>query len=185
MMSEHPSVYRRHLGAAFDGLPLAVRRFHSLRGQYRLQGQVTVIGPEARVGQWLSAIFRFPTPGAELPFAFVLDATSEQERWQRHYPTRTMTSVLRNQGSWLVERLGPIQLWFHLEANDQRLSMQLRRITCLGVPVPNWCRPTIKAVETGDRNRLHFDVAAWLPATTLVVAYRGYVELPEGIKGEW
>lgn len=181
-MSMASSVYRRHLGQAFEQLPDAVQRFHSLTGRHQLQGEVTVTGPEGRLGQCLGAILRFPTPGATQAFAFTLDATAEQERWQRHYPSRTMSSVLRTEGAWLVEQLGPVQLWFQLEASPQRLSMRLLRMTCLGLPVPRRFMPSIRAIETGDQNRLHFDVAAWLPANTLVVAYRGHVELP--ITGE-
>lgn len=183
-MSLPDSVYQRHLGPAFAGLPPAVQRFHRLVGRHRLQGQVTVTGPARRLGQWLSAVLRFPTPGTDQAFEFELDASSEQERWRRRYPTRTMTSVLRTHGPWLVERLGPVQLWFQLEASAQHLSMRLERITCLGLPLPSLFLPTIRAVETGDQNRLHFDVAAWLPANTLVVAYRGYLELPTATKEE-
>lgn len=177
MMSAPPSVYRRHLGAAFDLLPEEIRHFHSLSGRHNLHGRVTVIGAEIRLGLWLSALLRFPTPCMEQEFEFVLDATGDRERWQRHYPTRTMTSVLRNEGCWLVERIGPIQLWFCVDASAQRLSMQLKRVTCLGLPVPRLFMPTIKAVETATAGRLHFDVSAWLPASTLIVAYRGYLEL--------
>lgn len=172
------SIYARHFGPAFDVLPHEVRCFHQLAGTHRLQGRVTVCGPEHFIGKCLAAIFRFPSTCTDAPLAFELTALPNGETWVRMFPGKRMVSRLSNSGDYLVEDFGPVRLWFKLDASATQLVMNLRRLTVLGIPVPAWLRPKVRAVETASFGQIHFDVAAWWPRDRLMVAYNGHLMVP-------
>ena len=180
-MSAPQTVYERHLGPDFEQMPPAVKALHRLAGRYRLNGTVSVVGPQSRFGKLLQLIFGFPAPADDVPFTFEIDADALRERWTRHFPGRSMTSILSNQGAYVVERLGPVKLWFMLEATTNGLSMNLCKVTLQGLPLPHWLTPRVRAMEHGlsasGSGMFHFDVAAWLPKDTLLVSYRGSLDI--------
>ena len=180
-MSAPQTVYERHLGLDYEQMPPAVKALHRLAGRYRMNGTVTVVGPRSRFGKLLQLIFRFPAQGDDVPFTFEIDAEPSRERWTRHFPGRSMTSTLSNHGAFLVERFGPVKLWFMLEATENGLSMNLCKVTLLGRPLPRRLTPRVQALERGPgesgSGMFHFDVAAWLPRDTLLVSYRGSLDI--------
>ena len=46
-----------------------------------------------------------------------------------------------------------------------------------GLTCPKWLMPHVLAKETGDAEKLHFQVAAALPLIGVVVSYSGYLEV--------
>lgn len=111
---------------------------------------------------------------------FELNASEAEETWIRHFPQRTMRSVLKPAaGGLLGECLGPTRLLFSLSANDGQLSMRLERIRIFGLPWPMRWFPQVWANERGGNGRFHFDVGARLRRFGLLVAYSGYLDLDE------
>lgn len=171
------SVYRTHLGTAFDRLPEAVRRFHSLAGRHRLSGTVSISGAESLVGRLLALCAGLPPSGPQQEFAFELDARPDRELWVRCFPGRTMRSVLAARGDWLCESFGPIRLWFKLEAREDRLLMHLHFATFAGLRLPAFLYPRVRAEEYEADGHFHFDVDAYFPGRKLLVAYKGRLSL--------
>lgn len=173
-----PSLYARLMGAAFDRLHPAVQRFHQLQGLHHLHGQVQTRAPATVAARWLARGLGSPQANRTGPIRFELLAEAGREVWTRHFPDRCMRSTLSLDGEGLGEQLGLARLGFSLAEVDGTLVMQLRRLYWAGVPCPRWALPEVHAVETGDGNRLHFDVRARLPGIGEVAGYRGYLELP-------
>jgi hypothetical protein len=176
-VSTHGSLYRSVMGAAFESLPAEVQRFHSLQGTCVLSGRVAIDGPKSRVGALVARIMKLPAAAADAPMQFKLCANHAHEVWTRCFPGRDMTSTMSRARGRLVESLGPLKLHFRLVAGGDRLTMQLERVTALGVRCPRWLMPIVEAEETESPGRLHFDVEASLPRIGRVVRYRGYLDL--------
>lgn len=174
-----PSVYRRVLGARFDGLDPAVQRLHSLQGHHRLAGRCTIIGAEHRLGRAIARVVGLPRAIGQTAFTFEIDAGSAEETWTRHFPNRSMRSRLRagDHGD-LCERLGIVRLQFTLAVVSGALTMRLDSVRVAGMPWPRAWLPVVWAREHGDGDRFHFDVGARLGRLGLLVAYRGHLDVP-------
>lgn len=173
------SLYQRVMGSRFEQLPAAVQRFHRLSGNHSLQGWVETSAPASWLGRVLAWGLGSPQQAQEGPIHFELKAQPELERWTRHFPAKTMSSTLSLGAAAVVERLGLARLEFELLAPAGRLEMRLLNMRFLGVPCPRWLMPRILAIETGEADRLHFEVEASVPLIGRVTRYRGHVLVPE------
>lgn len=90
-----------------------------------------------------------------------------------------MRSVLRQDGTCIVEKLGASRLRFELVELAGSLEMRLKAMHFWGIPCPQWLMPDITARETGEAQRLHFHVQASVPLIGQVVSYRGHLLVPE------
>ncbi len=174
-----PSMYERVMRERYARLAPAVQRFHRLAGSKTLCGEVQTDAPGSIIARLLALGLGTPRQSGSGPIRFELDATADTERWTRHFPSRTMTSVLRLEGGQLVERLGAARLRFELVEIDGALEMKLQRLHFLGITCPRWFMPRIVARETGDGDRLCFEVSAAVPLIGVVARYRGYLTVAE------
>lgn len=183
-MTAQPSIYQRVLGDRFDALAKEVREFHSLQGAHKLQGAVTTSPPQNWVGRLLGLSLGTPQQAVAGCLTFDLTASSNAETWTRHFPGKSMSSVLTLREGKLQEKLGAAVLTFELRAGrDGALTMVLSRLTFWHVPCPRWLRPNILAREYGEAGALHFHVEARVPLIGLVTRYTGYVCLPTSVSG--
>lgn len=178
-MTTDTPIYRQLLGDDFRNLPLEVRLFHSVQGRVRFDGTVTVRGAATIAGALVAAALRFPAESPLDVFAFELDASPLDESWTRFFRARTLRSRLSLRGRFLTEAIGPVRLWFTLEANDAQLAMSLHKVTFLGIPVPRVLVPRIHAVERGENGFFCFDVSATWPGTRHMVGYRGTLDVKQ------
>ena len=181
MTSGH-SLYRQVMGDDFHWLPVELQIFHSTVGRVTLSGQCTVIGPDTVMGKLIGWVLALPKATGQTRFSFELEANTTTETWRRHFPGRLMTSRMSVIGATLVERLGPVDFHFKLEADSGQLAMLLERLIFCGIPCPEFLLPSVIAVETASPGKLHFNVAARLPLVGLIREYRGFlnVEPEEG-----
>ena len=177
MTNSFQSVYRQVLGHDFHLLASELQRFHSMQGRVELSGRFTVQGPHSAAGRLMSAMFALPKTTVETAFKFELHAGSRQETWRRHFPGRLMVSRMRAGAGVLVERFGPINFHFRLQADQGQLNMLLQSVTVFGIPSPKFLMPTVRAQETGAQGKLHFSVSAHLPLVGLLAEYRGYLDI--------
>lgn len=174
------SLYSRVMGHDdFARLDAPVRRFHSLAGKHQLQGEVEIEAPQGRLARLLARLTGTPLDTTRGPIRLHLDADSDSETWTRHFPGRTMASRLAYGGAHVEEHLGPARLVFDLAQEQGRLSMKLVRMRFFGVPCPSWMAPRIVAEESGEAGRMNFHIRADVPMLGRVVAYRGWLELPQ------
>lgn len=172
-----PPLYRRVMGPAFDALPEAVRALHSVCRDGGASGEARVERGTGLLTRAIGGLMRFPPAGSyQLDVAFA--ERHGIETWTRRFGRHAFTSRLRQQGTRLVERFGPLRFHFDLPSDAAGLTMVLRRWTCLGVPLPRALAPRIRAREWQDGDRFRFDVAIALPLIGLVVHYDGWL-LPD------
>lgn len=171
------SLYEQVMGQRFARLPAAVRRFHTISGQRKLEGWVETAAPASPLARWMALCLGTPQAETQGPIRFELDASSDQETWTRHFPSHSMISRLRKVGEILEEKLGVATLRFALLATDAGLEMELRSMAFLGIPCPRWLLPSIVAKEYGEGDAIHFCVSAALPLLGTVARYRGHLVL--------
>lgn len=176
-MSSTDSLYRQVLGKDFDLLGRELQIFHSMAGRVNLAGKCEVKAPHTAVGRLIGLLFSLPKATTETDFLFELDADARQETWRRHYPSRMMISRMRVRSGTLVERLGPVDLYFKLKTENSQLTMLLQGITVCGIPCPRFLIPSVLAQETASPGKLHFNVAAHLPLVGVLAEYRGYLQI--------
>ncbi len=177
-MTTLDSLYRQVMGPSFDTLAPELQIFHSMTGSIQLSGRCSVTGPQSMVGKILGWIFGLPQTTDDVALRFDLDADSRAETWRRHFPGRLMISRMRVVNGVLVERLGPVNLHFALEAEQGRLHMLLHKIQVGIISCPRFLIPAVLAEENATPGKLHFKVAARLPLLGLLVAYQGYLNIP-------
>ena len=181
-MSSPPSLYERVLGDDFLRLDAAVQEFHRLQGRIEMHGAVRTFAPQSILARLIARGLGSPLQDAQGPIHFELDAQSVVERWTRHFPARTMTSVLEFVDGALVEKLGLARMQFELRVlEDGRLSMRLSRLRFAGIPCPHWLMPHVIAQEHGIDNKFHFIVRAALPWGAVVAQYEGHLTVPDGV----
>lgn len=180
-MAQAQPVFVAALGAdAYARLPAAVRRFHASSGRQTLHGEVETAAPASAMARLLAWCLGSPREARRGPLRFELDASPAGESWTRVFPDRTMSSQLHRDdaGGSVIEQLGPLWLRFAVHEVGGALEMRLAAMRCLGIPWPRMLLPKVVARETGDDERLQFEVSAALPLIGQVAAYRGHLVVP-------
>jgi Domain of unknown function (DUF4166) len=72
-------------------------------------------------------------------------------------------------------RIAVCRLIMGVSADSSGLQLTMLGSRLLGVPLPRFLVPQIRAVETEQNGRFHFDVEARLPGFGRLVHYRGWL----------
>lgn len=171
------------MGDQFELLAPELQLFHGRLGYYKFSGSCVIEGPTKLLARGLHRLLGLPRTSTERPLSFDLQLSRAWEKWERHFPTGVMTSVLEFDGAHIVERLGPARLIFTPVRDGQSLSLKLERFTVLGIPCPSFLFPRVKADERGEDGRVHFDIAVDAPLIGKLVAYRGHLDVTSKGKG--
>jgi hypothetical protein len=169
-------LYRRLLGARFDELPPRVRELHDLTERSTWVGRADVERGRSWMARMAATLLSFPASGRDQPLSVTFVPDQGRERWTRTFGTKVFPTLQYARGNWLIERVGPTSLAFTLAASADGLSLILRQVRFLGVPLP---RALLAAVHTweGEReDRYRFEVEAVLPVIGLLVRYSGWLE---------
>ena len=80
---------------------------------------------------------------------------------------------------WMFESFGPGRFLIELAAGSEGLTLSLRGVRFLGLPLPRPLWPRIRAGERVEEGRFVFDVEIGLPVAGLLIHYSGHLR-PEG-----
>lgn len=134
-------------------------------------------GPTNQVGRALAALFALPPATQDAPIEVDFAVHGGRETWTRRVGGRAMRSQqyigLRRPKGWIVERFGPLAFDLQVPVDDGRLELVMAGMGFAGVPLPRFCWPIIKAVETEEEGRFRFDVEIGLPVIGRLVRYHG------------
>ncbi len=146
-----PQMFERALGAlAFSRLPTVNKFVHTLNPSARLSGRAQISGAETWIGQLIAKLFSFPTSNPDAHLEVVITRCQNGENWQRHYPDRTMHSVISlvDETKNLIEEcFGPFRCQMKLVSNENGLDMEMQGGGFLGVSIPKFLLPKIYATE--------------------------------------
>jgi saccharopine dehydrogenase-like NADP-dependent oxidoreductase len=174
-------LFRQTLGNGFDIMPEATRNLHRGAPAVMGDGEAEIGPPDNAAGRLISAVFRFPKPGKNVPVSVLVEQTPAGERWLRRYPGRDMLSIMSHadpETKTLEERFGPFSFRMKLTALAQGLDMRMVSARMGPLPLPGFLVPQIVATERSDANGRHlFDVSISLPLIGSIVRYRGWLAL--------
>lgn len=166
-------LYRRVLGPRFAALPPQVQALHDLTSTAVWRGTADVergTGLLSRLAGWITSL---PAPGQGQPLTVTFATEGEAEVWTRRFGASTFRSVQFDRGGELRERAGPVTFRFEPRVAAGALSLHLRGLRVLGLPVPPFLQPDIATREWEVDGRYHFKVEAHLPLAGLLVRYAG------------
>lgn len=182
---EAPSqpLYRRVLGAAWDGLPAAIRDLHQVETSRHFSGRATVDRGGGILARLIGGLYRFPKAGSDIPVSVLLERIAEGELWQRTFAGRTFRSIQtegRGRSACLVdERFGPVSVGLALVTDEGHLDYVVRRWSLLGIPMPMFMAPGGRTFEHVEEGRFRFHVEIAHPWFGLIVRYRGWLVASE------
>jgi hypothetical protein len=173
-------MFQQVLGAAWVGLPFAIRQLHSATSVSMYSGRCTVTQGRNLIARAVTALVGFPKPGTDLVINVKLCVASCSERWVRTVADREFSSTLslpKGRSAGLVrEQVGPVAIDMSLVAQTASIEYIVRRWKLLGVPMPLWLGPKTIATESIDaQERFRFDIKIWHPFIGTLVHYAGWL----------
>lgn len=170
------SLFKRLLGASFDGLPAPIRRVHDGREHKVLSGRCHISRGSGFLVSLLGWAASLPRSGDDLPLSVSFLCDGAGEVWSRDFGGHPMRSTLAEHNGLLEEVLGPARFRFALRVDDSGVAWSVAGISVLGVPLPAAWFQAVTARQSVQADRYTFDVRAELPWIGLLVHYHGWLE---------
>lgn len=173
--------YRLLLGRGFESLPAPIRQLHDVSGETIARGRCHVRRGEHPLSRLAGRIFGLPPAGENLPVKVRFLPQAGGERWYRRFGTHRLASyqVPAGRPGWMFESFGPGRFLIELAAGREGLTLSLRGVQFLGLPLPRALWPRVRAGERVEDGRFVFDVEIALPVAGLLIHYHGHLR-PEG-----
>lgn len=176
-----PGLAKLILGERYSALPRVVQSLHDPQPRLCASGRCAVARGKGFLVALICWLMGFPKAGADLPMRFEIEARDDAEHWRRQFGASRLNSVFRAQQGLLREWMGPMCLEQSLEPRADGLHFVLRRAWFLGIPVPRFLLPKVRAVaseiELEGQRRYGFEVATSLPLIGPVMRYQGWLEI--------
>ena len=177
-LPDERSLYRQILGEAFALLPAVTQRIHRGRPAIVAEGEAVVMPASSGLGRLIARCFGLPVVAGTVPVRVVIESGDGREYWTRSFGGHRMGSVMRAKDGLIEERFGPVAIAMRLLARADGLDMLPLGGNVLGMPLPRFLLPVIKAEERVDGADRHlFEVDIGLPIVGRLVAYRGHLEV--------
>lgn len=176
-----PQVFERALGAKVFGRLASMTRFvHTLNPSVKLRGRAEIKGAETWAGQLIAKLFSFPKSDTDAKLQVAITRGQNGEVWQRHYPDRTMRSIIRlvdESKNLIEERFGFFRFEMKLVSDENGLDMKMQGGRFMNVRLPFFLLPTILVTERVSSEEKHmFDVHISHPFVGRLVHYSGWLK---------
>lgn len=185
--TEELPLYRRVLGPGFDRLAPEIQALHDLTAAAAASGHCTITRGRHPLSQLAGWLFAMPSETTGLPISETtglpirvgFEPLGEAEIWRRHFGNHRLVSVQRPgpRPGLLVERFGVGSFLVAVSVADGGLRLDLRGVRLLGLPLPRFLWPRVRAGERSEKGCFVFDVEIHLPLAGLLVHYHGTLRL--------
>ena len=167
-------LYQRLLGASFERLPPALRRFHAQGGgeaecTFAVRRHAGPLHGIVARAAGLPAV----TPSVRVVLRVHVDG--ERELWTRVFPDRELRTLQWLERGRLIEGAGPLRLAFDVAADESGMRLTSRGCRVFGVPLPRAAAPAVTALVSAAANGWQVDVSIALPLLGTIGAYSGTV----------
>jgi hypothetical protein len=180
------------VGTSLRDLPGVVRRFHAADHDVVGHGTLRVEQSNFKIGRLMARLMRMPRTMGDAPVVLTIRREANRanqppcEQWCRSFPGEVIASSQTTDGTYLLERIGPLEFCFDLDIAEQRLRFNHIRTRVrlgglrLGIPRP--LSPTIQAsvgaTATGEQLDVSVEISA--PVLGALLHYTGHVT-PRGV----
>jgi Domain of unknown function (DUF4166) len=183
--AEYMPLYSQIFGDAWLQLPKAIVTLHSMPRPASASGTCSVQRGNNLLAKSVATVFQLPSAGEnqEITVSFTETTKNQlEETWIRQIGTskfRSKLSVSKNEPVHLLcEQIGLCQFYTELvlpsssEENDE-VHLILRHWKVVGLSLPMWLAPKVKAFESDLAGSYHFFVEIAHPLIGLIVRYHG------------
>jgi hypothetical protein len=115
----------------FDKLPRVLREFHSTPGGSRAKGTAVV-----RHDCICARVLGFPPAGDNIALSLVVTAGDERETWIRNFGGTVLSTLQWQEGRFLIEAMGPVQIAFRIQADETGMRFFSERARLWKIPIP-------------------------------------------------
>jgi hypothetical protein len=173
------SLYQRILGDSFGQLCPAVRKLHAITTDFCAAGHCTIERGNGWLVNLLAWMAGMPQAGRNVALAFSISVQHGREVWTRDFAGHRFHSVLwTDNGTTLLEHLGPVRLEFRLDVQGGGLRMLLQRGLLFGVlRLPFFCLPKVTTIESCELGYYRFEVQVDWPLLGPVIRYCGVLDV--------
>lgn len=174
-------LFRRALGERFDALPGPIRQMHEVTEASVAEGLSEITRGPTLLARLIGWIARLPAAGSEVPVAVGFTPRNGAELWRRTFGSsgfQTSLEACKRRDGHLIERLWPMAFLLEVPADDRGLTMVMRGMWILGLPMPSLLWPRVVASERVVDGLFAFDVSISAPVAGLVIRYRGQLHPP-------
>lgn len=177
MLNLNDSVLAVHMGEKFSDLSPLLRQAHL--GSNTLEGTAQVKHGNI-MARMICRAFRFPKAGNHVHLKVNCQHTDTAMVWQRYFDGVSMQSHFRQDGKYLVEKLGALELRFKAVEHNGSLHYQFIKTHFWGIPMPNFLSPQVVATEQEVDQQYHFSVVVKMFLIGMVISYGGELTLTIG-----
>lgn len=169
-------LYPRVLGAQFDALPEALRRFHTTPGGGSASGTLRVERGRGWLRNALASLLGLPRAGNEVPVQLRIQVEGDRERWVRSFRGQPVVSLQWAHNGLLMERAGLFSFSCRLAVTGPRLVFDFQRAWFAGVPLPRPFAPFVESYLDAEETGWWLLVRIFAPVLGEIVSYEGWVE---------
>jgi len=172
---------RNILGAAFDGMPAAVRRMHSIEKTQDVRGISRVMGGTNVLSRLIRVVAALPRPAHRAPISIRFIKGHNDEEWDRRFGKSRFHTIMKQEGQYLAEHLVafPVTFVYDVRADQKGFSLHVVRVRFLGIPLPRLLQPTLAARASEWRGRYRFSTLVGFWFCGRVISYFGYLDAPQ------
>jgi hypothetical protein len=174
-----PCLYAQILGGAWDRLPAEIRAMHDFGDVAVAEGRGDVERGGGVLARLVGLVMGFPKASPDTPVQVRFTVTNGVETWTRRFGADSFSSRQFAGGGrsdrLVCERFGPLTFAMALVVDGERLSLDLRRWSLFGLPMPMSLCPRCEAYEVVEAGRFRFHVALSHPWMGPIIRYRGWL----------
>ena len=172
---------RNILGTAFDRMPEAVRRMHSIEKTQDVRGISRVMGGTNVLSRFVRVVAALPRPAHRAPISIRFIKGLNDEEWDRRFGKSRFHTIMKQEAQYLAEQLVafPVTFVYDVRADRKGFSLHVVRVRFLGIPLPRLLQPTLAARASEWRGRYQFSTMVGFWFCGRVISYFGYLDAPQ------
>jgi hypothetical protein len=171
---------RSIVGSDFDKMPETVKCMHSIFIPQDAYGSSRVMGAKNPLGWFIGKFAGLPEPTNKAPIHIHFIKHSSSEEWDRHFGKSRFHTLMKNENGFLAEHLisAPVTFVYRVVADQKGFSLHLVKVQFLGIRLPRFFWPTLKARAYEWRGRYRFSTMVGFWFCGRVISYFGYLDAP-------
>jgi len=171
------TLYQRLLGNDFDRLPDVLRQFHSQPQGGCATGRVTVKRHAGWLREAAANLLQLPAAGEDMALRLHVIPQDNTERWIRHFNQQRLETLQWQEGEFLIEKAGPLQLAFKVAADEEGMTFRMHHQchTARKVLFPAGLVMRVNAQTQGVEDYWKLEVNISAPLLGEIVTYRGEI----------
>jgi len=171
------TLYQRLLGDDFHRLPPALQQFHSAPHGGCAAGKVTVERNAGVLRRIAANLLHLPDAGDGIELRLQVIPVENKEHWIRHFNRQRLETLQWQEGEYLIEKAGPLQLAFKVTADEKGMTFRMHHKchTTRKVLFPAGLVMRVNAQTHDAEDYWKLEVNISTPLLGKIVTYRGEI----------